>query len=620
MASIRVAVGIEPEDGPGKCVLSRLDLTPVEQQLVMDTRDGELCDLRPGEKIDAAEGYGWGRDRVVRAEVIVALVAIGCCEDHPVHYRGLRLRGALITDMLDLMCATLAHPLWLDECYFEKPVALTSVDAKTISLEGSCVPRVDAAWLTTVESSGYLNFERLRASGTVNVACAHIGGYLSLSGAELRADVDRRHGVALKADGLAVDGSVYAQATKDNRRFTAKGQVNLVGAHIGGDLDLTGANLTATKADEDNGIALMAHGLIVDGSVYAQATKDNRRFTAKGQVNLVGAHIGGLLNLSGASLTAARAEDDGGAVALLADRLAVKGSGYMRAAKDKPFTVNGHVSLLGAHIGGQLDLSGAKVSSGALQGYHLRVDQALFLEGATIGNWADLSAASVASLEDDDKTAWPGDVRLDGFTYETLPETRDPNPSRDAIGRRIDWVRGSDRGYTPGPWEQLRRVYRQAGMASQAQLVGMEQQRVRLGSIAGRAKKAGRRWYERAVYGWSWLLDSTVGYGFRTWRVLRWLASVYAAGLVVFLAAWIEGGILPVSDTARVFAVGWYTLDVLVPLIDLGQQKMWLPNPGAFPTPWAGWLVVGWYWVTIIAGWLLGTVAVAGLTGVIRRD
>jgi hypothetical protein len=69
-----------------------------------------------------------------------------------------------------------------------------------------------------------------------------------------------------------------------------------------------------------------------------------------------------------------------------------------------------------------------------------------------------------------------------------------------------------------------------------------------------------------------------------------------------------------------VFAVGWYTLDVLVPLIDLGQQKMWLPNPGAFPTPWAGWLVVGWYWVTIIAGWLLGTVAVAGLTGVIRRD
>jgi hypothetical protein len=72
------------------------------------------------------------------------------------------------------------------------------------------------------------------------------------------------------------------------------------------------------------------------------------------------------------------------------------------------------------------------------------------------------------------------------------------------------------------------------------------------------------------------------------------------------------------STTA--FAVGWHALDVLVPMVDLGQQQKWLPTPTAFPNVLVGWLVLGWYWLTILAGWLLATVALAGMTGVLHRD
>ena len=74
-----------------------------------------------------------------------------------------------------------------------------------------------------------------------------------------------------------------------------------------------------------------------------------------------------------------------------------------------------------------------------------------------------------------------------------------------------------------------------------------------------------------------------------------------------------------------------YSLDTFLPIVDLHQEGRWLPNRGggdlvtAFcPDRYVGitWgeLLYMWFWLEILLGWLLTTLALAGLTGLIRRD
>ena len=53
-----------------------------------------------------------------------------------------------------------------------------------------------------------------------------------------------------------------------------------------------------------------------------------------------------------------------------------------------------------------------------------------------------------------------------------------------------------------------------------------------------------------------------------------------------------------------------YTLDVLLPIISLGQQDSWQPTG----------ISLGVYWALIILGWALTSALVAGLTGIVKRD
>jgi hypothetical protein len=53
-----------------------------------------------------------------------------------------------------------------------------------------------------------------------------------------------------------------------------------------------------------------------------------------------------------------------------------------------------------------------------------------------------------------------------------------------------------------------------------------------------------------------------------------------------------------------------YTLDVVLPVGDLGQQNAWQPEGAA----------MYWSWAFMAAGWMLTTAVVAGLTGILKRD
>ena len=59
-----------------------------------------------------------------------------------------------------------------------------------------------------------------------------------------------------------------------------------------------------------------------------------------------------------------------------------------------------------------------------------------------------------------------------------------------------------------------------------------------------------------------------------------------------------------------------YSVDTFLPIVDLHQENYWLPRGDG---DW-GWFFRLYLWLHIAVGWLLSTVAVFGLTGLIRKD
>jgi hypothetical protein len=643
--------------------LARDELTGPEQQVVRAAQTGALVDLRAhtAELNDPATGAAWDATRTVRAELLVGLLT-GVRDPAAGRVRAIKLRGARITGRLDLEAGELGCPLLLWDCHFEEPVNLEEARAPVLRLPGCHVPRLIADQL---ETRGNLELDHgFTATGEVCLVGAHIGGHLSLDGAHL-ANPD---GSALTADGLTVD-----QAMLCGEGFTATGEVSLRGAHVGGQLDLReahlanpdgralaadrlsvdqhlfcGEGLTATgevvlvgvhvsgtlyltgaRLANPDGRALTADGLTVDEAMLC-----GEGFTTTGEVRLVGAHIGGSLSLSGARL----ANPDGRALA--ADGLTVKDSMFCQQG----FAATGEMRLLAAHVGGQLVLDGASLSNpkgSALHADGLTVDQAMFcrdgftatgevrLVGAHVGGQlsfsgaclanpkglalrmkglraaelvllprqrpdgiVDLTNAQVGSLSDNPAT-WPAKnmLWLRGFTYETLEN--DQVSVRDRIG----WVRRHRGGYTPQPYEQLATAYRRAGRDEAARQVAVAKQ-----------------WHRRAALNplgklWNWLLYLTVGYGYRTWLAALWLLTLFLLGTRVFDHAY-PAQMIPAKQPAPTFSPVAYTLDRLLPIVNLGQRDAWIPQGAA----------LRWSWVLTGAGWVLTTAVVAGLTGILKRD
>jgi hypothetical protein len=153
------------------------------------------------------------------------------------------------------------------------------------------------------------------------------------------------------------------------------GEVDLSGAHIGGILNLVGTCLS-----NDDGPALSANSLTVEQGMYCED------FIAEGEVYLSGAHIKGVLSFVGASLHNPSYRADPKARALSADELTVDRAMHCRSG----FHAEGEVRMLNARIGGELSFTDANLTNPAgfaLQaqaiqvGHDLKCRKGLTVEG-----------------------------------------------------------------------------------------------------------------------------------------------------------------------------------------------------------------------------------------------
>jgi hypothetical protein len=472
------------------------ELTEPERRVCQAAASGTLIDLWPGERNPRLQepGANCAGGNAIRAEFLRDLLTGAHPRSGTVTVQAVKLRGAQISGVLDLEAAKLICPLLLQNCYFENPVDLAEAQAPVVRFPGCHPPRLDAAQLETRRN---LELAHSFEASSVNLAGAHIGGALNLNGAE-----DLLFG----------------------RGFTAVGEIDLTSAQIGTVLDLDGATLTNV-----GGAALTAERILV-----GQAILCREGFTAHGKINLTGAKIDAELDFTSAALSHL---DDS--------------------------------ALILAHL---------KTSS-------------LILRPATAPREVDLRHANIGRLADDEAT-WPAVLRLQNFTYKTLDE----QPAL-VVRKRLTWLRRDPDGYLPYSYEQLADAYRRSGREE-----------------AARQTAIAKQWHRRTVLNpanklWNWVLYLTVGYGYRTWQAGLWLLALLMVGTRIFDHAY-PAHMFATKQLATSINGVAYAADVLIPIINLGEQNAWQPR-GA---------VLYWSWVLAGAGWVLTTAVVAGLTGLFKRN
>jgi hypothetical protein len=518
--------------------------------------------------------------RTVRAELLRLLI-LGGSDDLPMHEKGLRLSGAEVTGILDLEGCRIPRDITLTDCRFDASPVLRSAIVDNLFLDGSALPGLQA--------------DRLEARG-----------------------------------GLSICGA------------TVTGEIRIRGARIGGNLEADGATIAAP-----DGIAIDADGLEARGGLLLRGAN------VRGGINLSGVRLGGDVNAVGARI------ERPGEVVLNGSGIAVRGDLALRGT-----TMAGEVLLLGAHFGGDIDCTSAKfVQPGgyALRLNRARIDGAFFLRrGASIVGSLDLTATEIGAIYDEE-ACWPqkGDLLLNRCRYGAFI-----GGPTDAASR-LRWLARQvyerwDEDFWPQPYEQLATVLREMGHDEEARAVLIVKERLQRRARRSRARNPFLR---AALAVNDGLLAVTVRYGRQPLLALVWLILFWAIGVVVFGLAeqnsalkpnsavvlrsleWtmcnleqtdsrympssgqvIAGRALagqtqlscflnqPEASSYPEFNRWMYSLDALLPVMEIGQKQYWRPDP-AKPN---GTLILNYYYFLSVIGWALSLLAVAGFSGLVK--
>ena len=298
-------------------------------------------------------------DRAVRADVLrdVLLGRIGSDHDP----RGLRLRGVTVVGRLDLDGIRTPVRMRMRGCQLPDGLWLRGASVPLLDLGGSTLAGFAADDL--VAEGSVLLWRDFRSTGPVSLVGARIGGKVDLSGARL----DGGDGPALVADRMTTGSDLVLDDVTATGRAAA-GTLQLTGARIGGRL-----SARRLRADNPAGPALSAAALQVADLVDLSRGADLRGTGESGAVRLVGSRFGSL------SLGEARLHNPDG-WALAAHYLDAAGTLYL----DRVTAVGG-LRISGSRVGGQVDLTGTTVDGGprsALAGTRLQVAQGVVVASA----------------------------------------------------------------------------------------------------------------------------------------------------------------------------------------------------------------------------------------------
>ncbi|WP_332697836.1 hypothetical protein [Bosea sp. (in: a-proteobacteria)] len=558
---------------------ARLDdfrpLLPAEEEVVAKLLTGNFDRLGDGSRPEQPDPA-----RAVRAAFLRFLM-LGGEEGCRPHEKGVRISGAWIKDILDLEACRVFRDIGLNDCHFEAAPILRAAIINRLFLDGSLLPGLQGERL---EARGGIYLRGAEVTGEVNLVQARLGGNLECDGATMRAS----SGYALFAPSLEVR-NVLA------RGATIRGGINLSGAVLAADLDCAGAVITRAE-----GVVIEASEIENRGSVVLRSAR------VEGEVRLSASQIGGDMDCSGAVLGTA------GAMALDLSRTAIKGAFFLR----RDAKVDGTLALTGASIGTIHDEAGCWPKKGDLLLNRCRY-------GAFIDGPVDAES------------------RLDWLARQT--------PER--------W--GED--FWPQPYEQLASVFREMGHGEDARAVLVVKERLQRQARRKRARNPVLRALLTAADG---VLGITLAYGRQPLLAFVWLLLFWVLGVGIFAYAERQGAVMPNSavvlrapewtlcgiettehrtllasnqsqglaapgqtqlacfrerweaSSYPAFSPWMYSLDTLLPVLDMGQRTYWRPNP----TKPGGRVAINYFYFQSLVGWALSLLAVAGFSGLVKSS
>ncbi|MEU5217900.1 oxidoreductase [Streptomyces sp. NPDC020807] len=454
-----------------------------------------------------------------------------------------------------------------------------------------------------------LKLRGVRITGVLNLAGGTIGPYVELHGCRFDGEV-----VLPEAHFGTLRMVACAMPRLEAARLQTTGDLHLPRCRVGRGIRLTDAQIGTDLLinqirvwPDGRGRAITADGMLVAQDLQAELIETH------GELSLRGAKVGVSLSLRGSVLRGAQQRR-----ALNAPQLTVERSLHLnaawvyedtgntrgtppygvtpaRGARRKPVECHGGVRLDDGRFGDAVDLHDARflldgarreeLSLRRIVTPELRFNGERPAEGRVV-----LNGARIVTLIDL-WSSWPGPggLAMGGFVYENLvPYGHFP------LARRLEWVAAATPEYAPEPYERLATVLRNSGEDADAREVLLAKQRRRRETLPVAGKL------------WGFVQDWTVAYGYRPGRAAVWMAVLWAAGTLAFTRY------RPVplkTDESPEWNGTLYALDLLLPVINLGQDGYWR-------------LEGMWQWAAaalILLGWILATTVAAGATRLLRR-
>lgn len=626
---VRAQVAKRRDKRPAGRTLAELGrLTKAERDLLKKCAAGKLCSRgvnRPAKPDD---------NNRIRADLI-RFLAFGGDESNPVHEHGVWLEGAYVDGELDL--EGIAKPIFvtLVKCLLPDLVFASDSRLSGLTLDGSLLKSGLVADRLALNGNLFLR-DGFEAEAEVRVVGAVIGGDLNCQHSRFCAEPSRSRGVAgrptqseqlpvaFRAEGIAVHGDVFL-----DEGFVAEGEVRLSRAKITGNLSCSTGKFTVQigNAERDDTAevpaAINADRILVTSNIYF-----NSDFSATGEIRLTDAQIDGSLHCSGSFKAVSSLGQLKQIISICANLIA------LHATRDQHPGQTDQIAKLHKKIE---EIERQKMSFNAQR---MIVRGKLEMRGAEFEGQVDLTASYVGYLVDDCEH-WPAhSLFLDGFCYDRI------SGGVSSAEARIRWLKKQtprDLGaeFKPQPWEQLIKVLREMGHTEEATDIAISKRK--LWGRSGELK--GLRWLAHFLYG------VFAVYGYRPTRTMLWVVGVmvYFAGFYQ-VAQGLFGPVAPAVQLSSALeicggpaeprTVRWtssdcplppeyttfqpliYSADLILPFVDLQQEKDWAPILHSEPSRWnlAGHFLRVMMWFEIIFGWLMSLLLLAALGRVLNKD
>jgi hypothetical protein len=402
------------------------------------------------------------------------------------------------------------------------------------------------------------NQSRCEVEGGFLLVDATIKGKLDLDGSHLSKPGD----IALDAAGARIGGQALFNVMGEHR-VEADGEVRLSNGSIGRICEFRGARLSNPGGD-----ALDLSGCKIGGHLCLMSA-GNHRFESEGRLVLFNAKISDDLACLGCRLS----NPEG--VALAADDIEIGGNALFNVMGEHHFEADGGFVISGATIGGDLALSGARLSSperDALDASGCSIGGKLHAHDNLIGGDVDVSATRTSILGSFAPSAWDGAdrIRLDGIGISQIQvDPEDGVPWK----QRRNWLRRSsfrEHGgrliVSPHPWRECASAFARSGRHSDARRLQREGYR--------EENRARPKWQQPFV----WLFAETpFGFGLSIFRttvtvLCFWLVGTVGVEVMSARGVLIETNEDGLQRACQSVVAPLYALDVAIPFIDLRQE------------------------------------------------